>query len=89
MSRFQLRKAAGSYWLIDMEQKPFGYVRPLELNEVAATIYKGKEKGLTEDEIAEILSGEYGVSKEEVIEDVREFARELQNYEKSIGSEDE
>ena len=36
--RYQLRHAAGRYWLLDMQQEGLVYHKPIELNECAAFI---------------------------------------------------
>lgn len=70
--RYQLRHAAGLYWLIDMEQSGVPFRKPVLLNEMGAVIWTMLQEG-REDQIADRLSGEYQVSRELVEEDVRQF----------------
>ena len=77
-TRYQLRKAAGSYWLRDMEQTADFYRKPLQLNETGADIWNLYVLGKSHDEIVEILVGEYGVEKCELQEDVAAFFKMLQ-----------
>ncbi len=77
-SRYQLRYAAGLYWLLDMEQEGNGYRRPLPLNETGADIWRAlAEEGET-DAAAEMLCKKYGIGKDEAGEDVRRFCRQLE-----------
>ena len=42
---YQLRYAAGIYWLLDMSQPGYPYRKPLPLNEMGASIWRMMEKG--------------------------------------------
>ena len=75
--RYRLRKAAGSWWLLDLAQSGKQFKQPLELNESAAQIWQMYEKGLDVKKIAASLAGEYEVSQEEILEDVRQFLEVL------------
>ena len=44
--RYQIRHAAGIYWLLDMEQQGYPYEKPLPLNEMGAQIWEMMQKGL-------------------------------------------
>ena len=77
-SSYQLRYAAGLYWLLDMEQSGVPYHRPLALNEVGADIWKLLEQGGEAEEIAEKLSAEYQVSPEAIREDIAQFRQQLE-----------
>lgn len=77
-SSYQLRYAAGLYWLLDMEQSGVPYRRPLAVNEVGADIWKLLEQGVEEGQIAEKLSAEYQVSPEAIREDITQFRRQLE-----------
>lgn len=76
-SGYQLRHAAGMYWLLDMEQEGFPYRRPLPMNEAGAHIWKMMEQGLGQDEIAEVLSAEYDVERGTALRDAAEFQAQL------------
>lgn len=76
-TRYQLRYAAGIYWLLDMSQPGYPYRKPLPLNEMGARIWNMLEKGLDAEEITAGLAVEYGISQEEVGKDVREFCQQL------------
>ena len=52
-NRYQLRCAAGKYWLLDMEQDGETYRPPLMLNESGAYIFRQYMAGNTADKIAE------------------------------------
>lgn len=84
MDRFQLRKAAGQYWLIDMEQNPFEYKIPLSVNEVGAYIWEKNQEGLSSKEIAGLLSKEYEVEEGEILQDINSFMEQLAKFGVSI-----
>ena len=71
--RFRLRKAAGSWWLLDITQSGKCEKLPMELNESAAQIWQLYEQGLEAEEIASVFGKRYEVSKEEILEDVIQF----------------
>jgi hypothetical protein len=73
MSDYQLRYAAGKYWLLDMGQKGFSYQSPVCLNETGAYLWRLFQKGLEKEEIARLLSVEYGLEWEEAWQDTNEF----------------
>lgn len=74
---YQLRHAAGRYWLLDMQQEGPDYQKPVELNECAALIWKWNDQGKTQDEIAQELHNMYEIPMEQAKEDTQEFIRSL------------
>lgn len=77
VNRYQLRHAAGKYWLLDMQQDGLEYRKPVMLNECAAFIWKRSNRGDTREQIAEELQREYGISIEQAREDAEQFIRRL------------
>ncbi len=77
-NRYQLRCAAGKYWLLDMEQDGGQYRPPLMLNESGAYIFKQYTTGNTADRIAEELAGAYGGSADDMHTDVIQFIRQME-----------
>ncbi|MCM1044465.1 MAG: PqqD family protein [Candidatus Gastranaerophilales bacterium] len=77
-SSYQLRYAAGLYWLLDMKQSGVPYRRPLAVNEVGADIWRLLEQGVEAEQIAERLAAEYQVSRETVREDIAQFRQRLE-----------
>lgn len=75
--KYQLRYAAGIYWLLDMNQPGIPYQKPLPLNETGAFIWQMLEKGNTQEEIADCLSKKYGMNRKMSLEDVRTFVGQL------------
>lgn len=75
-TRYQLRRAAGMYWLIDMEQEGVPFRKPLAMNQVGADIWRMLRDG-EEGGIAAALCREYRVDAEEAARDVEEFRRTL------------
>lgn len=85
LERYQLRYAAGQYWLLDMEQPGVPYKRPMSMNAVGAEIWELLSKGCTIEQTTEVLMKEYLVSKEEIHEDIRQFQKQLEAYGVVIG----
>ena len=77
---YALRYAAGRYWLLDTEQSGVPYKKPLCLNEVGARIWEMMTGEYTCFEICRILAEEYGVSQEEITEDVLMYVKQLKAY---------
>ena len=74
--RYRLRAAAGSYWLLDMQQE--GKVEQIpELNESGAMLWKLLEGGMTLQEAAQSVSHTYGIDLESAYADVSQFAEGL------------
>lgn len=74
--RYQLRQAAGAYWLLDMEQGE-QYKTPFMLNECGAYIYRAYILGMSEEEIIQAFVNEYGLSFSCAQSDVGQFMMEL------------
>lgn len=74
---YQIRKAAGLYWILKMNQSGQPYEEPIPVNEVGADIFLGMEAGKEPGEIAEELSRKYHGPKEEIEKDVLEFMKQL------------
>ena len=68
-NRYQLRCAAGKYWLLDMEQDGETYRPPLMLKYTA---------GNTADKIAEELATMYGGTADDMRTDVMQFIRQME-----------
>ena len=79
-SRYQLRYAAGEYWILDMEQEGVPYKNPLSVNEIGAAIWKMMEQGMGQEEIANSLCLEYSAEREIVLEDIGKFQKMLQEF---------
>ena len=75
--KFQLRHAAGLYWLLDMEQSDASYISPLPLNEGGAQILQMLAGGMSEDEVSGQLCEKYGIPPEEAQKDVHDFVMQL------------
>ena len=77
--RYQLRQAAGAYWLLDMEQGG-QYKTPFMLNECGAYIYRAYILGMSEEEIIQAFVNEYGLSFSCAQSDVGQFMMELRQH---------
>lgn len=75
--RYQLRYAAGLYWLLDMEQTGEIYKKPVTMNECGAYIWQNYIESASEEEIANMLHIRYNIPCEEALEDIREFIKQL------------
>ncbi len=78
--RYQLRYAAGRYWLLDMNQQRNVYKRPMSMNAMGARIWEMLQKGLSDSEIAANLSLEYDADEKEILQDVLEFRQQLAGF---------
>lgn len=77
-ARYRIRKAAGSYWLLDMEQSGKYYKEPIELNESGARIWELASQGWDISKMAQYLAEEYEVEPESVKEDIQQFLAGLE-----------
>lgn len=76
--KYQLRYAAGIYWLLDMEESGREKISPLLLNECGAYIWRLHQNGNTMDEVVARLCEKYGLTNSEASADVSEFFAELE-----------
>ena len=77
IGRYQLRKAAGLYWLLDMGQSGAVRQEPIILNETGAYIWEQYGLLRSETAVAEALGREFGISAKEALADVRQFLQQL------------
>ena len=78
---YELRKAAGLYWLLDLRQSGEHYKPPLAMNEMGAEIFKYRQLGDNEEEIIRKIGSEYDADVETVKRDVTSFLKKLKEYE--------
>jgi hypothetical protein len=74
---YQLREAAGFYWLVNMEQSGKDWLSPLRLNETGVLLLEHLAAGESEDALADFLADYYELPAEEAGADVRNFLKEL------------
>lgn len=74
---YQLRYAAGMYWLLNTKQRGFHYIRPLSFNECGADLWRMLSQGADQTEIVDRLCDEYALSREEALRDVEDFLKQL------------
>jgi len=79
-SRYQLRCAAGMYWLLDMEQAGVPYKPPFTMNCVGADIWEMLKKGKNREQIIEELCIEYQADRSVIEEDTDVFLEQLKQY---------
>ena len=60
-SRYQLRRAAGVYWLLDMEQDGLSCERPIMLNECGAFLWQRFRDGKTKEAAVQELCAVDGI----------------------------
>jgi hypothetical protein len=77
---YQLRHAAGMYWLLDMRQQGKEYQRPVFLNESGAFLWELLEQGLNRDQIVNRLCQEFDTEPEDVEKDVEDFFQQLEQH---------
>lgn len=72
-----IRKVCGiNYLFLDNEFRDME--RPIELNDTSCFIYEETIKQKTPEEIAKILSTQFGISKEDALKDVEYCLQELE-----------
>lgn len=78
-SKYQLRKAAGKYWLIDMGQEGLPYKPPAVINGAGAFIWQNLASGLSIEETALKLSSMYDIPAGEAKQDIMQFLVQLKD----------
>lgn len=78
--QYQMRYAAGIYWLLDMNQDGVPYRKPLATNEVGARIWELTQQGYDDEAIVDMLSAEYQAERNMISEDIKQFRLQLQQY---------
>lgn len=79
MEGYELRRAAGYYWLIDTQQPGVPYKKPWMLNETGAEIFQLLDAYRDSEKVINELSKRYHIAESNVKEDVKQFVEELQN----------
>ncbi len=77
---YQLRYAAGIYWLLNMKQRGFDYIRPLALNECGAYIWQMLCEGNDKFKIVDNLCKEFRIERDEALKDTEYFLEQLNKY---------
>lgn len=75
--RYQIRRAAGCFWLLDMQQDGKHLKKPVMLNESGALIWKLLKDGKEAKQIAEHIKKTYEISGDEAERDVSLFLETL------------
>lgn len=83
--QYQLREAAGRYYLLDMEQSGMPYKRPMEMNAIGTEIWKMIQEDYTTEDIVLKLAEEYEADVADIREDVLQFQKNLTMYGVKIG----
>jgi hypothetical protein len=76
--KYQLRYAAGIYWLLQMEQSGETDLPPIMLNECGAYIWNLYQEGKQFDQISAHVSEKYEIKQKAAAADVTEFFDTLQ-----------
>ncbi|MCM1568699.1 MAG: PqqD family protein [Roseburia sp.] len=82
--RYQLRYAAGQYWLLDMEQDGDCYREPICMNESGAFILEQYFLLGERTAVAQQMHERYGISVEQALADVEEFLQKLKEQEAAL-----
>lgn len=78
---FVMKKVADEYVLVPRGEAAERMNGVMTLSETATFIYENLENAENAEELSEILSLEYGVNRDEVIEDVKEVLNFLEENE--------
>ncbi len=74
---FVMREVAGQYVVVAVGEASKTFHGMIKLNSTGKDIWEGLEKGLTEEEIVEILVEKYDVQNSDVKNDVQEFLKQM------------
>ncbi len=74
---YLVREAAGDWWLVDIKQSGDPYKKPKRINRTAAEVILMLNDGKEAQEIARMLHDQYGVNREEALQDVEQLMHEL------------
>lgn len=83
--KYQLRYAAGLYWLLDMRQSGDSYIHPVPLNECGAQLWRMLARGMSEAEMCRWLGEAYDLPPEQAQRDVRDFIAQLEKQKVDVG----
>ena len=75
--KYRLRNAAGTYWIIDVEQPGVPYREPLAVNVVGKKIWGLILDGFDDTQIADELCNEYEADRQQVLSDIESFKLKL------------
>lgn len=76
-ARYQLRYAAGIYWVLDMWQSGKTLVRPVPLNECGAFLFRLLQEGASAEQMTSALCEEYGLQEADAREDALAFCGQM------------
>ena len=85
--KYQLRHAAGSYWLLVMEQTGKDYIQPVSLNEAGAEIWRRLQEKDTVEQIAEEYHRRFQIPVTEAMADIEQFLGQLKKQGIEVMSE--
>ena len=74
---FVMREVAGQYVVVAVGEASKTFHGMIKLNSTGKDIWEGLEKGLTEEEIVEVLVEKYDVQNSDVKNDVQEFLKQM------------
>ena len=74
---FILREVAGTYLVVAVGEAVKNFNAVINLNETGAFLWRAIEKGSTEEELVDLIIGEYEVEKAIAERDVSAFVQKL------------
>ena len=77
IQEYQIRYAAGVYWITKMNQIEASYIPPIVVNECGAMLWDGIAAGMNLTQLAELLVREYGINQEHAMQDASDFLEQL------------
>ena len=72
-----LRQVAGTWVVLPLGQATLDFNGMLTLNESGVLLWKALEQGSSREALADVLTGEYDVSRETALADVDGFVKKL------------
>lgn len=75
---FVLRQVANTWAVLPLHKDVLNFDGMLTLNESGAFLWKLLEQGADQEALADAMTGEYDVSRQQALEDIDEFIAKLQ-----------
>ncbi len=74
---FALRNVANTWVVLPLAEKTVNFNGMLKLNESGVLLWKALEQGADRESLADVLTNEYEVTREQALADVDEFLKIL------------
>lgn len=80
VKHYQIRKAAGLYWIIPTNQLDTEYIPPLPVNECGTIVFQKLQEKMEKDQIIKYLVELYGITEQEAKDAIDSFCSQLKEH---------